>query len=147
MRAAAEATAARCDHIDLLVSRAGISGGDDPEKTRAIYNVNVAGAVRMVEAFLPLMQAGMRRLASVLSEAGSVSVAHRRRIRSATHSKTALIMLVRCMFRTLYPMGYCSACTTRAGARTSLCTGVLQNPIDKSDKNTIISPHYHLPSS
>ena len=36
VRAAAKATAARCGHVDLLVSCAGISGGDDPEETRAI---------------------------------------------------------------------------------------------------------------
>ena len=55
VRAAAEGDrGALRPHIDLLVSCAGISGGDDPEKTRAIYNVNVVGAVRMVETFLPL---------------------------------------------------------------------------------------------
>ena len=106
VRAAAKATAARCGYVDLLVSCAGISGGDDPEKTRAIYNVNVAGALRMVEAFLPLMQTGMKRLAFVSSEAGSVSVAHRDSGFAYTTSKTALNMLVRRMFRTLYPMGY-----------------------------------------
>ena len=36
VRAAAKATAARCGHVDLLVSCAGSAGGDDPEKTRAI---------------------------------------------------------------------------------------------------------------
>ena len=74
---AAAQTMKLCDHVDLLVSCAGISGGDDEAKTRAIYNVNVLGALRMVEHFLPLMQTGLKRLAFVSSEAGSVSVANR----------------------------------------------------------------------
>lgn len=106
VQAAAKTAAALCDHIDLLVSCAGIAGGDDYAKTRAIYNVNVAGAVRMVEAFLPLMQTGMKRLAFVSSEAGSVSVAHRDGGFAYTTSKTALNMTVRRMFRTLRPQGY-----------------------------------------
>ena len=99
-------TAKLCAHVDLLVSCAGIAGGDTYEKTRAIYNVNVLGAVRMVEHFLPLMQTGLKRLAFVSSEAGSVSVAHRDGGFAYTTSKTALNMLVRRMFRTLQPQGY-----------------------------------------
>ncbi|MGN0478402.1 MAG: SDR family NAD(P)-dependent oxidoreductase [Hominenteromicrobium sp.] len=106
VESAAAQTAGLCDHVDLLVSCAGIAGGDDYEQTRAIYNVNVLGAVRMVERFLPLMQTGLKRLAFVSSEAGSVSVAHRDGGFAYTTSKTALNMLVRCMFRTLYPQGY-----------------------------------------
>lgn len=70
VQAAAEASAALCDHIDLLVSCAGISGGETYEKMRAVFNINTLGAVRMTEAFLPLMQTGMKRLAFVSSEAG-----------------------------------------------------------------------------
>ena len=52
------------------------------------------------------MQTGLKRLAFVSSEAGSVSVAHRDGGFAYTTSKTALNMLVRRMFRTLQPQGY-----------------------------------------
>lgn len=106
VQAAAEASAALCDHIDLLVSCAGISGGETYEKMRAVFNVNTLGAVRMTEAFLPLMQTGMKRLAFVSSEAGVISLAHRQDTFTYTMSKTALNMIVRRMFRTLRPLGY-----------------------------------------
>lgn len=97
---------ALCDHIDLLVSCAGISGGETYEKMRAVFNINTLGAVRMTEAFLPLMQTGMKRLAFVSSEAGVISLAHRQDTFTYTMSKTALNMIVRRMFRTLRPLGY-----------------------------------------
>ena len=59
VRAAAE----KIDHLDLLVSNAGIVRPDDEEGVRAIYNVNTLAAIRLVEALLPKMQNGMKRLA------------------------------------------------------------------------------------
>ena len=70
------------------------------------YNVNALGAMRMVHAFLPLMQTGMKRLCFVSSEAGAVSVAHREDLSSYCMSKTALNMALRLMFNQLQPMGY-----------------------------------------
>ncbi len=107
VQAAARACAGLCSHVDLLVSNAGITGsGSSYESTRAVYNVNVAGALRLVEAFLPLMQTGLKRLAFVSSEAGCITLAHRDGDIPYTTSKTALDMLVRQMHRTLYPQGY-----------------------------------------
>ncbi len=99
--AAAETVKGLVDHVDMVVSCAGISRGDE----RSIYSVNVVGAVRMVEAFLPLMQIGLKRFAFVSSESGSISVSHREGGAYPT-SKTALNMTVRCMFRELQPKGY-----------------------------------------
>ena len=71
-----------------------------------LYNVNVIGAVRLVESFLPLMQTGMKRFAFVSSESGSISVSHRDGGYPYPSSKTALNMTVRRMYRTLQPQGY-----------------------------------------
>jgi NAD(P)-dependent dehydrogenase (short-subunit alcohol dehydrogenase family) len=106
VQAAAEKTAQLCDHLDLLVNCAGIIGNDSYDSLRAVLSTNTLGALRMVEAFLPLMHTGLRRLAFVSSEAGSISVAHRQGGCTYTMSKTALNMLVRRMFRTLSPQGF-----------------------------------------
>lgn len=99
---AAAETAKITGCVDLLVSCAGISRGPD----RDIYNVNVVGAVRLTEAFLPLMQTGLKRLAYVSSECGCISLSHRDGGFLYPTSKTALNMVVRRMFRTLRPQGY-----------------------------------------
>lgn len=106
VQAAAERVAELCDHLDMLVSNAGIARGDDFERVRGIYNVNVVGAVRLVEHFLPLMQTGLKRFAFVSSESGSISVSHRDGGYPYPSSKTALNMTVRRMYRTLQPKGY-----------------------------------------
>ncbi len=103
---AAKACAALCSTIDLLISCAGISGNEEYDNMRAVFNVNTIAALRVTEAFLPLMQGGLKRLAYISSEAGSISVAHRQDTFSYTMSKTALNMVVRRMFRTLRPQGY-----------------------------------------
>ncbi|MDD2268782.1 MAG: SDR family NAD(P)-dependent oxidoreductase [Eubacteriales bacterium] len=95
-----------CGTVDLLVSCAGIANGDDYSTTKAVFNVNAVGAVRVVEAFLPLMQDGLKRFAFVSSEAGCVSLAHRDGGFAYTTSKTALNMAVRRIFRSLQPAGY-----------------------------------------
>lgn len=106
VQAAAKRAAELCGHLDLLVSNAGIARGEEFERVRDIYNVNVIGAVRLVESFLPLMQTGMKRFAFVSSESGSISVSHRDGGYPYPSSKTALNMTVRRMYRTLHPQGY-----------------------------------------
>ncbi len=106
VQAAAAQTVRLCDHIDLLVSCAGIVGNDSYDSLRAVLSTNTVGALRMVETFLPLMHTGLRRLAFVSSEAGCISLAHRQGTCTYTMSKTALNMLVRRMFRTLAPQGF-----------------------------------------
>lgn len=113
VRAAARSAAAIVERVDLLISNAGIGGGrsqlgqglDFPAMQRA-FNVNAVGAIRVVEAFLPLMQDGLRRLCFVSSEAGSISVAHRQGASGYCMSKAALNMAVRIMHNDLYPEGY-----------------------------------------
>ncbi len=101
VRAAAETARQHTNHIDLLVNCAGISRGDEC----AVFNVNVTGALRTVECFLPLMQTGMKRIAFFSSECGAISVSHRDG-GAYPISKTALNMTVRRMFRALRPKGF-----------------------------------------
>ena len=111
--AAAESVGAQTDRLDLVVSNAGIGGGSgDPREgldTAAIlraHNVNTLGAIRIVEAFLPLADRGGRRLAFVSSEAGSVALSFRTSGFGYCMSKTALNMAVQIMFNDLRPEGY-----------------------------------------
>jgi NAD(P)-dependent dehydrogenase (short-subunit alcohol dehydrogenase family) len=113
VRSAAERVSGLASRVDLLISNAGIGAGrselgqglDYPAMQRA-FNVNTLGAIRMVEAFLPLMGEGLRRLCFVSSEAGCVSLAYRRGQFGYCMSKTALNMAVRIMHNDLYPEGY-----------------------------------------
>ena len=102
VRSAAELVGEFTNHVDLLVNCAGISRGDMHD----IINVNVTGALRTVELFLPLMQRGMKRIAFFSSECGSIAVSHRNDGFAYPVSKTALNMTVRHMFRALQPKGY-----------------------------------------
>jgi len=114
VRSAIERISTLVDHIDMLISNAGISHGPneseegfDDTAFRAIYDVNALGAIRLVETLLPLMdRSEMRRLCFVSSEAGSVSMAHRTRGYAYCMSKTALNMAVRIMHNDLHGDGY-----------------------------------------
>ena len=110
---AAEQVAAETDRIDLLINNAGIRAGSamlgeglEFEAMQNAYNVNTLGPIRTVEAFLPLMEEGMRRLCFVSSEAGCISLAYRQDTFGYCMSKTALNMAVRIMHNDLYDDGY-----------------------------------------
>lgn len=92
--------------LDMLINCAGIAGGNDPEAIRRLCNVNSVGALRMTEAFLPLMEKGAKRLCYVSSEAGCISLAHRQENFAYCMSKSALNMAVRLLFNKLRPEGY-----------------------------------------
>ena len=111
--AAARQVAGRCHHLDLVINNAGINAGQselreglDWEAMHRAYNVNAAGPIRVVSAFLPLLAQGGRRLAFVSSEAGSIAMCHRTESFGYCMSKTALNMAVRIMFNDLRPEGY-----------------------------------------
>jgi NAD(P)-dependent dehydrogenase (short-subunit alcohol dehydrogenase family) len=115
-QAAAQAVAATVDHIDLLINNAGVNS---PTLTRTIrepqdyaeihrlYNINALGALRMVEAFLPLVErSSLKRLCFVSSEAGSVGTNPRKAWFGYCMSKAALNMGVRIIYNDLRPEGY-----------------------------------------
>lgn len=104
--ASVHAAAGRIEQLDLLVSNAGITGSDEEESVRRMYQVNTLAAIRLVEALLPKMQNGMKRLAFVSSEAGVITIAHRESGCGYTLSKAMLNATVHCMFRQLRPQGF-----------------------------------------
>jgi NAD(P)-dependent dehydrogenase (short-subunit alcohol dehydrogenase family) len=113
VQAAARQVADLTGCVDLLISNAGIGSGRsqlgqglDYARMQQAFNVNAAGAIRLVEAFLPLMSGGKRRLCFVSSEAGSIGLAHREGASGYCMSKAALNMAVRIMHNDLYPEGY-----------------------------------------
>lgn len=102
-------------HVDLLINNAGINTPvkanlrtpQDYVEMHRLYDVNALGPLRMVEAFLPLLDAGaMKRLCFVSSEAGSVGRAQRTSWYAYCMSKAALNMGVKLLFNHLRPEGY-----------------------------------------
>ena len=106
VRKAAKTVKEETDNLDMLVNCAGIAQSGGSEAIARCLNVNAFGPLRMVEAFLPLMERGERRLCFVSSEAGSITLAHRQEGVPYCGSKTSLNMAVRLMFEKLQPQGY-----------------------------------------
>jgi len=115
-REAARLAAALVDHVDVVINNAGVSSRamhapisepQDYGEIHRLFDVNALGPLRVVEAFLPLVEAGeLRRLCFVSSEAGSINRARRTAWYGYCMSKAALNMGVRIMFNDLRPKGY-----------------------------------------
>lgn len=103
---AAKTLKEQTDTLDMLVNCAGIAKSGGSKATADCLNVNAFGAIRMTEACLPIMERGEKRLCFVSSEAGSITLAHRKGDISYCVSKTCLNMAVRLMFEGLRPQGY-----------------------------------------
>ncbi len=113
---AADATRDVVGRLDLLVNNAGVTSPvmgrnireeQDYDEMHRLYDVNALGPLRVVEAFLPLMdEGGMRRLCFVSSEAGSIGSCARRAWFSYCTSKAALNMAVKILFNDLRPEGF-----------------------------------------
>lgn len=112
----AQAVSSMTDRVDMIVSNAGVGSptsrrelgeNQDFEEMHRLFNVNSLGALRMVEAFLPLTNASeMKRLCFVSSEAGSIERSTRTSWFGYCMSKAALNMAVKNMFNYLRPQGY-----------------------------------------
>ena len=104
------------DVIDVLINNAGVNSlsraqtirdGLDYDEMHRLFNTNSLGALRVVESYLPLMEAGeIKRLGFVSSEAGSIKNAHRDAWFSYGMSKAALNMGVRILYNYLRSDGY-----------------------------------------
>ena len=116
VKIAAEIVQALTDHLDVLISNAGVNSEtiyptirepQDYAEMHRLYDVNALGALRVVEAFLPLLEQGQaKRLCFVSSEAGSISRADRTSWFGYCMSKAALNMGVKILFNDLHPAGY-----------------------------------------
>lgn len=94
------------DCLDMLVNCAGVFQNEGKHAGAFCLNINTMGPLRMVNAFLPLMEQGEKRLCFFSSEAGSVTLAHRAGDFPYCVSKTCLNMAVRLLFNRLQPQGY-----------------------------------------
>ncbi|WCT72632.1 SDR family oxidoreductase [Sphingomonas naphthae] len=79
VKAAADRVATEDGKLDVLIANAGIPGAyADPtaqtiEDIRQVYEVNVFGAIRLIQTFLPLLKAaGSASIVNVSSELGSL---------------------------------------------------------------------------
>lgn len=116
VQSAAQAFATQADRLDLLVNNAAVTSRSGPASIREaqdyaemhrLYDINSLGPLRVVEAFLPFMEpGGMKRLAFVSSEAGSIERCRRTAGFGYTMSKAALNMAVKTLFNDLHPRGY-----------------------------------------
>ncbi|MCS6993637.1 MAG: SDR family NAD(P)-dependent oxidoreductase [Anaerolineales bacterium] len=116
IRAAAEVIRQQAGALDVLINNAGVqsetSGAgirlpQNYDEMHRLYDVNALGALRVVEAFLPLMDAGQgKRLCFISSEAGSIGAAQRTSWFGYCMSKAALNMAVKLLFNDLRPQGY-----------------------------------------
>ena len=113
VQAAAHSVSRSTDRVDMLVNNAGLwggrcdlGGGIDYGAVHRLYDINALGPLRIVDAFLPLTSRGLKRLAFVSSEAGSIGAARRTGKFDYCMSKAALNMAVKLMFNRLRPEGY-----------------------------------------
>lgn len=116
VQAAARAIGGMTEQLDVLINNAGVNShtsertirqAQDYDEMRRLIEVNTFGPIRMVEAFLPLMErGGMKRLCFVSSEAGSINRSARPAWYGYCMSKAALNMAVRNLFNCLLPDGY-----------------------------------------
>jgi NAD(P)-dependent dehydrogenase (short-subunit alcohol dehydrogenase family) len=116
VQAAAEIVKAHADQLDVLINNAGVISEtsdftirepQDYDEMHRLYDINALGALRVVEAFLPLMEQGQtKRLCFVSSEAGSIGSSDRTSWFGYCMSKAALNMGVKILFNDLHPAGY-----------------------------------------
>jgi NAD(P)-dependent dehydrogenase (short-subunit alcohol dehydrogenase family) len=113
---AAEIVSKRTNMLDLLINNAGVISpgmyasireGQDYAEIHRLYDINALGPLRVVEAFLPLVDlSDLKRLCFVSSEAGSIENCRRTAWFGYCMSKTAVNMGVKIMFNHLRPEGY-----------------------------------------
>ena len=107
VKEAARTIGAMTGHIDYLINCAGIFPlKDDAADFTNAFQVNSLGPVRMIEAFLPLMQEGRKKICTFSSETGVIPLMQRVKDFSYCVSKAALNMGMHMLFQKLRPQGY-----------------------------------------
>ena len=111
---AAEQVAQVTDHLDLVVNNAAAHPVDskeplehmEPDNCLDIFSINTIGPLRVVKAFLPLLERGKQpTVANISSEAGSISSSQRGREFAYCMSKAALNMQSVLLQNALYDRG------------------------------------------
>jgi NAD(P)-dependent dehydrogenase (short-subunit alcohol dehydrogenase family) len=112
---AAKAVSERSRGLDVLINNAAVNprpeydaelGELDFEAIRLAYDVNAIGPLRVIQAFLPLLERGERKLiVNVSSEAGSLQHSWRDRSYGYCMSKAALNMQTTILDRALKAKG------------------------------------------
>ncbi len=107
VKEAAAFVAAKTQRVDHLINCAGIFPKPDDERGfENAFEVNSLGPLRMVEAFLPLMQEGKKRIGTFSSETGVISLMQRVKDFPYCVSKAALNMEMHMLFQKLRPQGF-----------------------------------------
>jgi len=116
VQAAADTIKSHTGHLDVVISNAAVTSEtifatirepQDYDEMHRIYDVNALGALRVVEAFLPMMEMGnSKRLCFISSEAGSIGRIDRTSWFGYCMSKAALNMGIKILFNDLHPSGY-----------------------------------------
>lgn len=116
VKTAADLVNSYTDHLDVLINNAGVNSEtiyagirepQDYDEMHRMYDVNALGVLRVVEAFLPLVERGdSKRLCFISSEAGSIGASERTSWYGYCMSKAALNMGIRILFNDLRPAGY-----------------------------------------
>jgi NAD(P)-dependent dehydrogenase (short-subunit alcohol dehydrogenase family) len=116
VKAAAGRATEVVSHVDLLISNAAIFLSAEVESIRDApsydgiideFNVNAVGSLRVMDAFLPLLDKGeLKRLCFVSSEAGSIAASTRTGWFGYCMSKCALNIAVKNLSNDLIPQGY-----------------------------------------
>ena len=118
--AAADTLAKHTTRLDALVNNAGVSGNVSPpsqqaiETVRGIYDVNVFGAIRTTQAFLPLLKVSKApRIVMISSSLGSLAWASDFKAPMAqvnllgyNSSKSALNAVTTAFAKELDPLGF-----------------------------------------
>jgi NAD(P)-dependent dehydrogenase (short-subunit alcohol dehydrogenase family) len=124
-----EALAAQPGRIDVLVNNAAVfpeQGNERLEQMRLehfreAFETNVIGVVRMVRAFLPLLEKGERpRVVNISSGAGSISEKEDYAFYAYSTSKAALNMATRAMAAELKERGICVVALTPGWVKTDM---------------------------
>ncbi len=117
IRSAATAVARETESLDILVNNAGVHLEDkrvpleeldlaDGHLERSMA-VNAFGPLRVIQAFLPLLENGRsRRIVNITSEAGSIGACRRDREFAYSMSKSAANMATRLLNNYLGPRGF-----------------------------------------
>jgi NAD(P)-dependent dehydrogenase (short-subunit alcohol dehydrogenase family) len=113
---AARLVGEQAGRVDALINNAGVISStcersirepQDYAEMHRLFDTNSLGPLRVVEAFVPLIdRSALKRLCFVSSEAGSIGRAGRTAWFGYCMSKAALNMAVRLLFNHLRPDGY-----------------------------------------